>query len=115
MENATQCTDVQYLNLNYLLTIQVGLKQDHLATCCAFHLDEACARTLAAMGVDELQLLAAGMSHESLFKPVANFTALLATPPALAMTLCSVGARDHAETRTPARAPQGAAAALPAG
>ena len=110
MEDAIRYTEVQYLNLNYLLTIQVGLKQDPLATCCTYHLDTASAETLAAMSVDSLQLLAANMSHESLFKPIANFKTLLETPPVLAMTLCRVGNIDPVLGRGAARAGQAAAA-----
>lgn len=110
MEDAIRYTEVQYLNLNYLLTIQVGLKHDPLATCCTYHLDTASAETLAAMSVDSLQLLAASMSHESLFKPIANFKTLLETPPVLAMTLCRVGAVDQDAARGPSRAGQATAA-----
>lgn len=110
MEDAIRYTDVQYLNLNYLLTIQVGLKQDPLATCCTFHLDTASAETLAAMSVDSLQQLAASMSHESLFKPIANFRTLLETPPVLAMTLCRVGNVDPGVARGAARVGQATSA-----
>ncbi len=96
MENAVQLTEVQYLNLNFLLTIQACLKSDRGAAVYKFHLDRLCAAKLASMSVAQLQMLAANMPHESLFKPVGNFIDLLDAPPGLAMTLCAVGTHPPA-------------------
>lgn len=104
MEQATRPSDVQYLNLNFLLTIQVNLKRDFIATSYKFHLDHASAEKLAGMSFDALQLLASNMPHESLFQPIGNFTALLDAPPGLAMMMCSVGTRRTAE-QIPAPSP----------
>ncbi len=91
MENSIQLTDVQYLNLNYLLTIQACLRSERLSAAYNFHLDHETATKLANMTVAELQLLAANMPHESLFKPVDNLSGLLDAPPGLAMMLCAAG------------------------
>ncbi|MBB3122191.1 flagellar transcriptional regulator FlhD [Pseudoduganella violacea] len=93
MDHAIALTEVQYLNLNFLLTIQACLKSDRAAAAYKFHLDRTCAARLASMSVSQLQVLAANMPHESLFKPVGNLAELLDAPPGLAMTLCTVGAR----------------------
>jgi hypothetical protein len=91
MENSIQVTDVQFLNLNYLTTIQACLRSERLAAIYKFHLDPETATKLTEMTTVELQLLAANMPHESLFKPVDNLADLLDAPPALAMLLCAAG------------------------
>ena len=92
MDNAIHLTDVQQLNLNFLLTIQAGLKHDRVAASYKFHLDPDCAALLGAMNASDLVALAANMPHESLFQPIGNLTTLLAAPHSLAVTLCTVGA-----------------------
>lgn len=91
MENSIQLTEVQYLNLNYLLTIQACLRAERLSAAYKFHLDHETATKLANMTTAELQLLAANMPHESLFKPIDNLVGLLDAPPGLAMMLCVAG------------------------
>lgn len=92
MDNAIHLTDVQQLNLNFLLTIQAGLKHDRIAASYKFHLDPDCAALLGAMNASDLVALAANMPHESLFQPIGNLSSLLAAPHGLAVTLCTVGA-----------------------
>lgn len=101
MDNAIHLTDVQQLNLNFLLTIQAGLKQDPIAASYKFHLDPECAALLSEMTVSELVALAANMPHESLFQPIGNLPALLVAPQGLAVTLCRVGARRPAAKAAP--------------
>jgi hypothetical protein len=91
MESSIQLTDVQFLNLNFLLTIQACLRHERLSAVYKFHLDHVTATKLAAMTTAEVQLLAANTPHESLFKPVDNLADLLAAPPGLAMMLCAAG------------------------
>lgn len=91
MEHSIQLTDVQYLNLNFLLTIQACLHNERLSAIYKFHLDHETATRLAEMKPSELQLLAANMPHESLFRPVENLAGLLDAPPGLAMLLCAAG------------------------
>ena len=91
MENSIQLTDVQYLNLNFLLTIQACLRSERLSAIYKFHLDPVSAARLAEMTASELQLLAVNMPHESLFRPVDNLPDLLDAPLGLAMILCAAG------------------------
>lgn len=91
MDNSIQLTDVQYLNLNFLLTIQACLRSERLSAIYKFHLDPLSAARLAEMTPSELQLLAVNMPHESLFRPVENLADLLDAPPGLAMLLCAAG------------------------
>jgi hypothetical protein len=105
MENSIQLTDVQYLNLNFLLTIQACLRNERLSAIYKFHLDPETAARLAEMTASELQLLAVNMPHESLFRPVDNLADLLDAPPGLAMLLCAAGTSRPAKA---ALAPVGA-------
>lgn len=91
MDNSIHLTEVQYLNLNYLLTIQASLRSERLSAIYKFHLDPESAAKLAEMTTGELQLLAANMPHESLFRPVDNLAKLLDAPVGLAMMLCAAG------------------------
>ncbi len=93
MENSIQLTDVQYLNLNFLLTIQACLRNERLSAIYKFHLDPVTATRLAEMTAGDLHLLAVNMPHESLFRPVDNLANLLDAPPGLAMMLCAAGTR----------------------
>lgn len=92
MDNVIHLTDVQQLNLQFLLTIQAGLRQNRIATSYKFHLDPDCAALLSTMSVSDLVALAPSMPHESLFLPIGNLPAVLAAPAGLAVTLCRVGA-----------------------
>src|SRR5689334_19988146 len=91
MENSIHLTEVQYLNLNFLLAIQASLRSERLSAIYKFHLDPESATKLADMTTSELQLLAANMPHESLFRPVDNLAKLLDAPLGLAMMLCAAG------------------------
>lgn len=98
MENVLHLTEVQTLNLNFLLTIQACLKQDRLAASYRFHLDAECAAMLDEMSVSDLVALAQNMPHESLFQPIGNLRTLLAAPCGLVVTLCTVGMdQSHAK------------------
>ncbi|MES2260645.1 MAG: flagellar transcriptional regulator FlhD [Pseudomonadota bacterium] len=101
MDSAIHLTDVQQLNLNFLLTIQAGLKQDRVAASYKFHLEPDCANLLSEMTVSDLFALAANMPHESLFQPIGNLPALLVAPLDLAVTLCRVGASRPVAKVTP--------------
>lgn len=101
MENAIHLTDVQQLNLNFLLTIQANLKQDRIAASYKFHLAPECAALLSEMTASDLVALAGHMPHESLFQPIVNLPVLLAAPYGLASTLCRVGAGSPVAKATP--------------
>ena len=94
MDNAQYLTEVQKLNLNFLLTIQACLKHDSMTARFRFHLDAECAAALSGMTAGNLIALAENMPHESLFQPIRNLHTLLGAPGDLAVTLCTVG-MDH--------------------
>lgn len=90
MENATQISDVQYINLNLLLTIQSNLRHDPIATSFRYRLSADQADRLAKMSVGAIHTLVANMSNECLFAPRENFTQLLDAPPGLTLALSTV-------------------------
>lgn len=96
MDTSIELTDVQDLNLIYLLTVQASVKTDLIAAAYKFHLPHELAITLARMSVGELRAVVSTMQYECLFEPVANFTSLLMAPPSLAPILSAVGARPDA-------------------
>ncbi len=92
MDNTPHLSDVQQLNLDYLLIVQAALKQDRLTASYTFHLDPESAAILPTMSVRELSALAQSVTHESLCRPIANLAALLKAPRSLAGMLCTAGA-----------------------
>ncbi|MBY0241999.1 MAG: flagellar transcriptional regulator FlhD [Burkholderiaceae bacterium] len=92
MDNAIHLSEVQQLNLHFLLTIQAGLKQDRVATSYKFRLDPDCEALLSEVTAGDLVALAPSMPDESLFLPIGNLPAVLTAPAGLAVTLRRVGA-----------------------
>jgi hypothetical protein len=104
MDNAPHLSDVQQLNLNFLLTVQAALKQDRLTASFKFHLDAESAALLPSMSVRDLIVLAENMAHESVCQPIGNLPALLTAPRSLAGMLCTAGA-SRAAVNAPAGPP----------
>ncbi|QBE66272.1 MULTISPECIES: flagellar transcriptional regulator FlhD [Pseudoduganella] len=96
MDNAPHLSDVQQLNLDYLLIVQAALKQDRLTASYTFHLDPDSAAILPTMSVRELSTLAQSVTQESLCRPIANLAALLKAPRSLAGMLCTAGVGQNA-------------------
>ena len=93
METVIAFSDVKYLNLHYLLTVQANLRRDFITTCYRFHLPADAGVKLQDMSVDAIHLLAANVPGESLFKPLDNFCDLLDAPLGLALVMSTVGMR----------------------
>jgi len=102
MDTSNELTEVQYLNLTYLLTIQANLKTDPIAAAYKFHLSRELAITLDRMSVEDLRAAVSSMPFESMFEPVHNFVSLLTAAHPLAPTLSTVGAHLDVLLQPPA-------------
>lgn len=90
MEPTIQISDVQYLNLNLLTTIQSSLRNDPIAASFRYRLSSEQAERILNMSLNAIHTLVANMRHECLFAPRENFMQLLDAPPALAFALSAV-------------------------
>lgn len=82
-------TDVQYVNLNALTAIKIGILQDRVATCCRFALNAAQAEQLANLSVDQIWAIVANVGPATLFPPRQDLLRLLQTPLPLAGPLAA--------------------------
>ena len=62
-------SDVQYINLNALTAIKIGILQDRVATCCRFGLNAAQADLVASLSVDQIWAIGANVGPATLFPP----------------------------------------------
>lgn len=90
MSNAILLSDVQLLNLSFLMTVQASVRKDPVAACCKFNLSAAQAHRVESLGQEELQTIVANRGHESLFKLRDDFWPLLDAPAGLQGPLSSV-------------------------
>jgi len=90
-------SDVQWLNLSVLLTLQAGVRKDPAATCLRFGLSAEQAARIQGMGQDRLQAIVANRGHQSLFRLRDDFWQLLDAPDGLQGPLVSVRAPDAAQ------------------
>ena len=82
-------SDVQYVNLNALTAIKIGILQDRVATCCRFALNAAQADLLASLSVDQIWAIVANVGPATLFPPRQDLLRLLQTPLPLAGPLAA--------------------------
>lgn len=91
-------SDVQYINLNALTAIKIGILQDRVATCCRFGLNAAQADLVASLSVDQIWAIVANVGPATLFPPRQDLLRLLQTPLPLAGPLAAAQtARVQAE------------------
>lgn len=82
-------SDVQYINLNALTAIKIGILQDRVATCCRFALNAAQADFLASLSVEQIWAIVANVGPATLFPPRQDLLRLLQTPLPLAGPLAA--------------------------
>jgi len=78
--NHIPLSDVQYINLNALTAIKMGILQDRVATCCRFALNAAQADFLVNLSVDQIWAIVANVGPATLFPPRQDLLRLLQTP-----------------------------------
>lgn len=92
MANSVHFSDVQLLNLSFLMTIQADILRDPIAACHKYRLNAALAPKLAALSPDQMQSLIVNLNHEFLFILRDDFAQLLDSPSGLLGTLSTVRA-----------------------
>ncbi len=88
-------SDVQYINLNVLTAIKLGIQQDKVATCCRFSLDAALAELIGSLSPEQIWAIVANVGHASLFPPRHDLINLLQTPLPLVGPLVAVRLPRH--------------------
>lgn len=92
MDGHIRFTDVQLLNLSYLMAIQACTRKDPVAACYKYRLSAEQVQTVAELGTEKIHELIAHFGHECLFTPRDDLLRLLMLPPALVVTFSSVSA-----------------------
>ena len=95
MANSVQFSDVQLLNLNFLLTIQASIRKDPVAACYKFKLTAEQAPKIADLSLEQLQTFVANLGHECLFTLREDFLQMLDSPPGLLRALSTVRASQQ--------------------
>jgi len=97
MEPSVKLSEVQYLNLNFLLTIQASIRRDFVAASYIYRFTVDQAKKLADAAPEAIQLLVANLKNECLFSPRKNLVQLLETPPGLLVAMSAVHNDDTTE------------------
>lgn len=107
MPNAVQFSDVQLLNLSFLLAIQSSIRKDPISACYKFKLPVEHAAKLTEIRPEKIQSFVANLGHESVFTLRQDLMQLLNTPAGLLRPLSTVhvpepesGVRPPADRRT---------------
>lgn len=85
-----QLSDVQYINLNVLTAIRIGMQHDKLATCCKFALDAPQAELLGSLSTEQIWSIVVNVGPATLFPPRQDLLRLLQTPLPLTAPLAAV-------------------------
>lgn len=94
MATTLRLSEVQLLNLSYLVTMQASVRKDAVDACSRFHLSPQQARQIEALGHDQIQVIVANLGHESLVELRGDFWRLLHAPTGLLGPLSAVGLHD---------------------
>lgn len=90
MTNAVQFSDVQLLNLSFLLAIQASIRRDPVAACYKFKLCAEVAARLTDIPPEKIQAFVANLAHESVFTLRQDLLQMLEAPPGLLRPLSTV-------------------------
>lgn len=92
MANSIQFSDVQLLNLSFLMAIQASVRKDPIAACYKYGLSADQAPKVAELPPEKIQTLVANLAHACLFTPRHDFLQLLEAPAGLVGPLSTVRA-----------------------
>jgi hypothetical protein len=92
MASSVLFSDIQLLNLSFLLTIQASIREDPVAACYKYRVRAEQASRLADLAPEQMQRLVANLGHQCLFMPRDDILQLLEAPPGLLAPLSSVRA-----------------------
>lgn len=101
MTQAVQFSEVQLLNLSFLLAIQASIRRDPVAACYKFKLGAQQATQLADVPPEKVQAFVANLGHESVFTLRGDLFQLMAAPPGLQRPLATVHVDEPAAPITP--------------
>ncbi|WP_136415976.1 flagellar transcriptional regulator FlhD [Herbaspirillum sp. ST 5-3] len=101
MPNAVQFSDVQLLNLSFLLAIQSSIRKDPISACYKFKLPVEHASKLTEIPPEKIQSFVANLGHESVFTLRQDLMQLLETPPGLLRPLSTVHVPEPESGLTP--------------
>lgn len=90
MANSVALSDVQLLNLSFLMALQASIRQDPIAACYKYRLSADQAPKVADLPPEKIQTLVANLGHECLFIPREDLLQLLEAPPGLVGPLSTV-------------------------
>jgi hypothetical protein len=94
MGNTIEFSEVQLLNLSYLMAIQASIRKDPVAACYIYRLSADQAPKIAEMGPEKIQTVVANLGSECLCTPRHDLLQLVDAPPGLLGPLAAVRAPD---------------------
>lgn len=100
MPNAVQFSDVQLLNLTFLLAIQSSIRKDPISACYKFKLSVEHAAKLIEIPPERIHGFVANLGHESVLVLRPDLLQLLDAPPGLQRPLSTVHVAET-ESRFP--------------
>lgn len=101
MPNAVQFSDVQLLNLSFLLAIQSSIRKDPISACYKFKLPVEHASKLIEVPPEKIQAFVANLGHESVLILRPDLLQLLEAPPGLQRPLSTVHVAEPESAVTP--------------
>lgn len=90
MIHAVQFSEVQLLNLSFLLAIQASIRRDPVAACYKFKLGATQAARLAEVPPEKVQAFVANLGHTSVFTLRPDLFQLMDAPLGLQRPLATV-------------------------
>jgi hypothetical protein len=93
MTHVIHFSEVQLLNLSFMMAMQASIRKDPIAACYTFRLTADQAPIIANLRSEKIQILIANLAHESLFYPRHDLLQLLETPPGLIGPMAAVRAK----------------------
>ncbi len=100
MADSVQFSEVQLLNLSFLLAIQTSIRKDPIAACYKFKLSVEQANKAAAIPTEKIQAFVANFGQECLFTVRQDLLQLLDEPPGLLRSLATVRVSPPASAGT---------------
>ena len=104
MSNMVQFSDIQLLNLSFLMTLQASIRKDPVAACYQYRLNAKQAPEIADIPPEKLQSLVANLGHTLLFEPRPDIPELLKMPAGLIGALSAVCTLNQSADKLPVSA-----------